>query len=73
MTVYLMISLPKMPYINRIYMVLANPKYTCMWMTPPSCSSNVHLASPGAAWNHYGAEGKQAGVSSAAAAAGVCV
>jgi len=27
MTVYLMISLPKMPYINRTYMVLANPTH----------------------------------------------
>jgi len=27
MTVYLMISLPKIPYIHRIYMVLANPRY----------------------------------------------
>ena len=27
MAVYLVISLPKMPYINRIYMVLANPTY----------------------------------------------
>jgi len=27
MTVYLVISLPKMPYIHRIYMVLANPTY----------------------------------------------
>jgi len=27
MTVYLMISLPKVPYIHRIYMVLANPNY----------------------------------------------
>ena len=25
--VYLVISLPKIPYINRIYMVLANPIY----------------------------------------------
>jgi len=25
MTVYLVISLPKLPYVNRIYMVLANP------------------------------------------------
>jgi hypothetical protein len=24
-TVYLVISLPKIPYVNRIYMVLANP------------------------------------------------
>jgi len=28
MTVYLMISLPKIPCIHRIYMVLANPAYT---------------------------------------------
>jgi len=27
MTVYLVIPLPKIPYIHRIYMVLANPKY----------------------------------------------
>jgi hypothetical protein len=27
MTVYLVISLPKIPYVNRIYMVLANPSY----------------------------------------------
>jgi len=27
MTVYLVISLPKIPYIHRIYMVLANPTY----------------------------------------------
>jgi hypothetical protein len=27
MTVYLMVSLPKIPYIHRIYMVLANPIY----------------------------------------------
>jgi hypothetical protein len=26
MTIYLVISLPKIPYIHRIYMVLANPK-----------------------------------------------
>jgi len=32
MTVYLVISLPKIPYIHRIYMVLANPTYI------PSCS-----------------------------------
>ena len=25
MTVYMVISLPKLPYIHRIYMVLANP------------------------------------------------
>jgi hypothetical protein len=27
MTVYLVISLPKIPYIHRIYVVLANPIY----------------------------------------------
>jgi len=27
MAVYLVISLPKIPYINRIFMVLANPSY----------------------------------------------
>jgi hypothetical protein len=27
MTVYLVISLPKIPYTNRLYMVLANPTY----------------------------------------------
>ena len=27
MTVYLVISLSKIPYIHRIYMVLANPTY----------------------------------------------
>ena len=26
MTVYVVISLPKMPYVRRIYMVLANPR-----------------------------------------------
>ena len=29
MTVYLVISLPKIPYIHRVYMVLANPMYVC--------------------------------------------
>ena len=28
MTVYLVISLPEMPYVHRIYMVLANPTST---------------------------------------------
>ena len=28
MTVYLVISLPKLPYVNRIYMVLASPIHT---------------------------------------------
>ena len=29
MTVFLVISLPKIPYIHRIYMVLANPTLEC--------------------------------------------
>jgi len=33
MTVYLMASLPNIPYIQRIYMVLANPTYeSCVYM-----------------------------------------
>jgi len=31
MTVYFVISLPKLPNIHRIYMVLANPKYTVIY------------------------------------------
>jgi len=39
MTVYLVISLPKIPYIHRIYMVLANPTHyrfcsSHVWMRP---------------------------------------
>ena len=30
MTVCMVISLPKIPYIHRIYTVLANPMYVCM-------------------------------------------
>jgi len=45
MTVFLVISLPKIPYINRIYMVLANPTYE-----PAGADSNVlkcwHLSAP---------------------------
>jgi hypothetical protein len=29
MTVYMVDSLPKLPYTHRIYMVLANPRHTC--------------------------------------------
>jgi hypothetical protein len=36
-TVYLVISLPKVPYIHRIYMALANP--VCMYIR---CSKNLH-------------------------------
>jgi len=32
MTVYLVISLPRIPYVHRIYMVLANPTHLrCMY------------------------------------------
>ena len=34
MTVYLGISLPKMPYTHRIYMVLANPMYAVYTIAP---------------------------------------
>jgi hypothetical protein len=34
MTVALMISLPKIPYIHRIYMVLANPNYVHRFLLP---------------------------------------
>jgi len=40
MTVYLMISLPKIPYIHRIYIVLANP--THFWH---ACSSSFPISS----------------------------
>jgi len=39
-TVYLVISLPKKPYINRIYMVLANPSHS---------TSKTHTHTPAAA------------------------
>jgi hypothetical protein len=32
MTVFLVISLPKVPYIHRIYRVLANPSYVKCYM-----------------------------------------
>ena len=34
MTVYMVISLPKIPYTHRMYMVLANPRYAAssIWM-----------------------------------------
>jgi len=39
MTIYLVISLPKLPYIHRIYMVLANPKYVCMCVRTCVCGN----------------------------------
>ena len=35
MTVYLVISLPKIPYIHRIYMFLANPNYDLLLAGDP--------------------------------------
>ena len=46
MTVYLVISLPKIPYMHRIYMVLANPTYILYQpVTFPtgSLKTNPHL------------------------------
>jgi len=34
MTVHLVISLPKLPYIDRIYMVMANPTHLPRGMLP---------------------------------------
>jgi hypothetical protein len=46
MTVYLVISLPNVPYVNRIYMVLANPTYVrvcvCMCVRLRACV-RVHM------------------------------
>ena len=38
MTVYLVISLPIIPYVNRIYMVLANPIYVCVSHRSNQCA-----------------------------------
>jgi hypothetical protein len=48
-TVYLVISLPKTPYIHRIYMVLANPIYTVFLAgKPPNIRSyTVHIYGSG--------------------------
>jgi len=37
MTVYLVVSLPKVPYTHRIYMVLANPSYGARDEVEVSC------------------------------------
>jgi hypothetical protein len=34
-TVYLVISKPKIPYVHRIYMVLANPSYLMYMISMP--------------------------------------
>jgi len=43
MTVYLVISLPKVPYINRLYMVLANPSYAPWACTNCPLSRSTHI------------------------------
>ena len=56
MTVYLVISLPIIPYVNRIYMVLANPtnkqrgptednNYTSFWRSPSHGAQPLGLPS----------------------------
>jgi hypothetical protein len=42
MTVYLVISLPTIPYIHRIYMVLANPMYVSKSVCVNFCAC-VHV------------------------------
>jgi hypothetical protein len=46
MTVYSMISLPKIPYIHRIYMVLASPRHSrvVLLVTPIVDSVFIGLA-----------------------------
>jgi hypothetical protein len=41
MTVYFVISLPKIPYIQRIYMVLANSSHVCIHIPPLHSSLNL--------------------------------
>ena len=47
MTVYLMISLPKIPYIHRIFMVQANPKNLALPSTSQRLLSQFEVASVG--------------------------
>ena len=42
MTVYFLIFLPRIPYIHRIYMVLANP--TCEVVDVKACVGNIQCA-----------------------------
>jgi hypothetical protein len=44
MTVYIVTFLPNIPYIHRIYMVLANPMYNTVLANPVYGQSNAHLA-----------------------------
>ena len=42
MTVYLVISLPKIPYTHRIYMVLAHPKHIVRRSAQLECNITAH-------------------------------
>jgi len=56
MTVYLVITLPEIPYMHRIYMVLANPKYFARgWMQAVSVPCGAHKPEPFAQINCTGA------------------
>jgi hypothetical protein len=44
MTVYLVISLPKIPYTHRIYMVLANPTYMVLANHTHMCITGVKMS-----------------------------
>ena len=44
MTVYVVISLPQIPYIHRIYMVLANPKHKERRLLIAICVGTDHPA-----------------------------
>jgi len=46
MTVYLVISLPKIPYIHRIYMVLANPIHMVLLLFMDCCDKWAAAQSP---------------------------
>jgi hypothetical protein len=43
MTIYLMISLPKIPYIHRIYMVLASPRHNSGLVAPTAAARAMSL------------------------------
>jgi len=46
MTVYLVISMPKIPYIHCIYMVLANPTFMLPFQDGHASPTPLHLCDP---------------------------
>ena len=50
MTVYSVISLPKIPHIHHIYIVLANPKVAFLYSIPPTCSPPLCQPTPPPCW-----------------------